>query len=72
MFSAPCPYSPLASYDWAYTSLYEAPPGCSDVPWNPVVYFFLAVFQGCSLFMGVELLIQLFIMFRKRKTLYFW
>jgi hypothetical protein len=60
MFSAPYPYSPLSSYDWAFTSTNKVPTGCGDILWNPVMYFLLAGFQVCSLFMGIELFILLF------------
>jgi hypothetical protein len=72
MFSAPCPYAPLTGYDWAYTNIREVPPGCSALIWNPVVFFLLSAFQVCTIFIGVDLHMQLFYMFRKKKTLYFW
>jgi hypothetical protein len=72
MFSAPCPYSSLSNYDWAYTKQIEGPSGCSALVWNPVVFFLFAAFQVCTIYIGVDLHVQLFYMFRKKKTLYFW
>lgn len=72
MFDSPCPYAPLSTYDWKLVTPYAAPPGCANIPWNPLVIALDAALQACTIWIGIELNVQLFLRFKSRNSVYFW
>jgi hypothetical protein len=63
-----CTFVPLSKYDW---SLHPALIPVA-LPWNPTVYCLIAAFCGISLWMTIELTLQIFFTFKRHKSLYFW
>jgi hypothetical protein len=67
-----CGYVPLSQYDWTLLKPYKPNPGCSRLPWNATVYSLIAAFDAVTVWIGLELIVQLFMRFKRRGTLYFW
>lgn len=63
-----CEFVPLSHYDWSLHPALVA----SAIPWNPTVYCLIAAFCGVALWMTVELTLQIFFTFKRRKGLYFY
>ncbi|KIX96054.1 uncharacterized protein Z520_08309 [Fonsecaea multimorphosa CBS 102226] len=63
-----CHFVPLSKYDW---SLHPALVAIA-LPWNPTAYCLIASFCAVSLWMTVELTLQVMFTFRRHKGLYFW
>ncbi|OAL27253.1 hypothetical protein AYO20_09851 [Fonsecaea nubica] len=63
-----CDFVPLAQYDWSLHPALEP----VAIPWNPTAYCLVAGFCAVSLWMTVELTLQVFFTFRRHKGLYFW
>ncbi|OAP62288.1 hypothetical protein AYL99_04491 [Fonsecaea erecta] len=63
-----CHFVPLAHYDWSLHPALEA----VAIPWNPTAYCLIAGFCAVSLWMTVELTLQVLFTFRRHKGLYFW
>ncbi|KAJ9611122.1 hypothetical protein H2200_004305 [Cladophialophora chaetospira] len=71
-------YSAASILLWDYTDLqyfqWSLHPALVPVaiPWNPTVYCLIASFCAVSLWMTIELTLQVFFTFRRHKGLYFW
>src|SRR5271154_5452438 len=63
-----CTFVPLSKYDWSLRPALIPVP----LPWNPTAYCLIAGFCAASLWMTVELTIQVFFTFKRHKSLYFW
>ncbi|EXJ76115.1 uncharacterized protein A1O5_00623 [Cladophialophora psammophila CBS 110553] len=63
-----CHFVPLAKYDWSLHPALEP----VALPWNPTAYCLIAAFCAVSLWMTVELTLQVFFTFRRHRGLYFW
>ncbi|KIW30356.1 uncharacterized protein PV07_06106 [Cladophialophora immunda] len=63
-----CHFVPLAQYDWSLHPALEP----VAIPWNPTAYCLVSGFCAVSLWMTVELTLQVFFTFRRHKGLYFW
>jgi hypothetical protein len=63
-----CTFVPLANYNWSLS------PALIPValPWNPTAYCLISAFCSISLWMTIELTIQVFFTFKRHKGLYFW
>lgn len=72
MFLVPCQYVPLSEYDWKLVPDHMNPPGCPALLWNAAVYSMIAAFESSAICIAVYLHIQLFYLFKGKKTLYFW
>jgi len=68
----PCGYVPLSQYDWTLLKPFKPNPGCSNLPWNATVYSLISAFDAVTVWIGLELIVQLFLRFQRRRTLYFW
>jgi hypothetical protein len=71
-FESTCPWVPLSMYDWSFAVPPVVPPGCTCLAWHPVVYSVVVAFHACTIWIALELNVQLFLRFKKRGTLYFW
>jgi len=63
-----CTFVPLSKYDWSLRPALIPLP----IPWNPTAYCLIAGFCAVSLWMTVELTIQVFFTFKRHRSLYFW
>jgi hypothetical protein len=63
-----CTFVPLSQYDWSLRPALIPVP----LPWNPTAYCLIAGFCAVSLWMTVELTIQVFFTFKRHRSLYFW
>lgn len=56
---------PLSSYDWSLGNF-------ELLQWNPTVYCLVASFFAVSLWLALELSVQVYFTFRRHRGLYFW
>jgi hypothetical protein len=56
---------PLSSYDWSLGNF-------DFLQWNPTVYCLVASFFAVSLWLALELTVQVYTTFKRRTGLYFW
>jgi len=63
-FRSPCLWVPSSSYDWTFSITTTPPPGCSGLVWNPAVYSIAAAFEACTIWIALELNVQLFLRFK--------
>lgn len=71
-YTVPCQYVPLDQYDWYLFPVYTSEQKCGYLPWNPTVYCLVAIFFGITIWASLELQLQLFSVFKRWSTLYFW
>ena len=72
MFDVPCQYVRFSEYDWKLVPDHMNPPGWPALLWNATVYSLIAAFESSTISIAIYLHIQLFYLFKGRKTLYFW
>ena len=58
-------FVPLSSYDWSLGNF-------DFLQWNPTVYCLVASFFAVSLWLALELTVQVYTTFKRRTGLYFW
>lgn len=70
-----CVYKSLSNYDWMLFTLLREPRGkCYGVTlgFNPTVWCLTAAFHAVTVWMALELNVQIFSTFKRRNNLYFW
>jgi hypothetical protein len=58
-------YVPLSDYDWRLTAF-------GLIPWNATVYCLITSFFSVALWLSLELMVQVWFMFKRHTSLYYW